>query len=73
MSMLLTFIASHLLTILENLLVQEEPVILDMVEKEARLLINKIEALLDASKSNLNKPVKIQLAAMQYAKDGQNG
>ena len=46
MTMLLTFIASHLLTILENLLVQEEPAILDMVEKEARLLISKIEALL---------------------------
>ena len=46
MQMLLTFIASHLLTILENLLVQEEPAIVAQVEKEAQLLILKIESLL---------------------------
>lgn len=46
MQMLLTFIASHLLTILENLLVQEEPSIVAQVEKEAQLLILKIESLL---------------------------
>jgi len=46
MQMLLTFIASHLLTILENLLVQEEPAIVAQVEKEAQLLVLKIESLL---------------------------
>ena len=46
MQMLLTFIAIHLLTILENLLVQEEPAIVAQVEKEAQLLILKIESLL---------------------------
>jgi hypothetical protein len=48
MQMLLTFIGSHLLTILEGLLVQEEPVIVAQVEKEAQLLIAKIESLLQA-------------------------
>ena len=48
MQMLLTFIGSHLLTILESLLVQEEPVIVAQVEKEAQLLISKIESLLQA-------------------------
>lgn len=44
--MLLTFIGSHLLTILENLLIQEEPVIVAQVQKEAELLIAKIESLI---------------------------
>lgn len=48
MQMLLTFIGSHLLTILETLLVQEEPVIIAQVEKEAQLLIAKIESLLQS-------------------------
>lgn len=48
MQMLLTFIGSHLLTILENLLIQEEPAIVAQVEKEAQLLISKIESLLQA-------------------------
>ncbi len=48
MQMLLTFIGSHLLTILENLLLQEEPAIVAQVEKEAQLLILKIESLLQA-------------------------
>lgn len=48
MQMLLTFIGSHLLTILENLLVQEEPAIVAQVEKEAQLLILKIESLLQS-------------------------
>lgn len=48
MQMLLTFIGSHLLTILENLLIQEEPTIVAQVEKEAQLLILKIESLLQA-------------------------
>ena len=46
--MLLTFIGSHLLTLLENLLIQEEPEIVAQVEKEAQLLISKIESLLAA-------------------------
>lgn len=46
MQMLLTFIGSHLLTILENLLIQEEPVIVAQVQKEAELLIAKIESLI---------------------------
>jgi hypothetical protein len=48
MQMLLTFIGSHLLTILESLLVQEEPVIVAQVEKEAQLLISKIQSLLQS-------------------------
>jgi hypothetical protein len=48
MQMLLTFIGSHLLTILENLLVQEEPAIVAQVQKEAQLLIAKIESLLQS-------------------------
>ena len=48
MQMLLTFIGSHLLTILENLLIQEEPAIVAQVEKEAQLLISKIESLLQS-------------------------
>jgi hypothetical protein len=46
MQMLLTFIASHLLTILENILIQEEPAIVAQVQKEAELLVSKIEYLL---------------------------
>jgi hypothetical protein len=48
MQMLFTFIGSHLLTILESLLVQEEPVIIAQVEKEAQLLISKIQSLLQS-------------------------
>jgi hypothetical protein len=48
MQMLFTFIGSHLLTLLENLLIQEEPEIVAQVEKEAQLLISKIESLLEA-------------------------
>lgn len=48
MQMLLTFIGSHLLTILENLLVQNEPEIVSQVQKEAQLLVSKIESLLKA-------------------------
>lgn len=46
MQMLLTFIGSHLLTILENLLIKEEPAIVAMVQTEARLIIAKIESLI---------------------------
>jgi len=48
MQMLLTFIGSHLLTILENLLIQDEPEIVAQVQKEAQLLISKIESLLQS-------------------------
>jgi hypothetical protein len=48
MHMLLALIASHLLTILENLLIQAEPAIVALAQKEAHLLIEKIESLLEA-------------------------
>lgn len=57
MQMLLTFLASHLLTILENLLVKEEPSVVAQVEQEARLLISKIESLLQAKSPAVAKVV----------------
>lgn len=48
MQMLFTFIGSHLLTILENLLIQNEAAIVNQVQNEAKLLISKIESILQA-------------------------
>ncbi len=55
MQMLLTFISSHLLTILESLLIKEEPQIVAQTQKEAQLLILKIESLLKSRYPTMEK------------------
>lgn len=48
MQMLFSYIGAHFLTLLESLLIQEEPAVLAMIIKEAQLIISKIEALIQS-------------------------
>ena len=49
MNMLLTLISAHLLTIIENLLIADEPQIVAAAEQEVALLITKLESYLKKS------------------------
>ena len=47
MSLVLTLLSSHILTILENELVSSEPAIKNMIVQEIELLISKLENLIE--------------------------
>jgi len=47
MSLVLTSLSSHILTILENELVSSEPAIKNMIVQEIELLISKLENLIE--------------------------
>ena len=60
MSMILTMLSNHLLTIIENEIVSEEPAAVALVVQELELLVSKIEAFIagkSAAVANVVDPV----------------
>lgn len=58
MSMLLSFIASHLLTIVEHEIIAIEPEAVALFEKEIALLINKLETYISKKSPSIESAVK---------------
>lgn len=53
MNLLLSYIATHLLTIVEQELVKSEPTIVAMIVKEIQLLITKLESFIEGKSTSV--------------------
>lgn len=69
MNLIITLLSSHLLTVLENELLANEPAIVAMIEQEIQLLINKLEAFLESKQPVVAKVVNPALDVANKALD----
>jgi hypothetical protein len=67
MSAIMSLIISHLLTIIENELINEEPKIVNLIVEEIQLLINKLENLIENKSSGVAAVVNPALAVASIA------
>lgn len=51
MNLILTLLSSHLLTVIENALITDEPAIVSAIEQEIALLITKLESFMQKKSS----------------------
>ena len=69
MNILLSALINHFLTVAENLLIDDEPEIVQAIESELKLLITKIENLLSTKSSSVAAVVNPVLASAETVAD----
>lgn len=70
MNILLSALINHFLTVAENLLIDDEPEIVQAIESELKLLITKIENLISTKSPSVAAVVNPVLTSAETVADG---